>query len=157
MLGKAFYIGSEGDVKNENWESLKQFTQTNGYKQLAVYGNGKVKHILVHRLVASAYVHNPFLYKSVNHINGIKDDNSSKNLAWCNHKQNLAHAADTGLMKSGVASHASKLSADQALDIYHNKEELTYKQLSEKYHISTQNITAIRNGISWRKVTNHKL
>ena len=36
----------------------------------------------------------------VNHINGNKKDNSSKNLEWCSYSENAKHAIKSGLKKS---------------------------------------------------------
>ena len=52
---------------------------------------------LVHRLVATAFIPNPYNYNEVNHISGIKSCNCSKNLEWCNRSMNMIHAYKMGL------------------------------------------------------------
>ena len=58
---------------------------------------GKPKKFYVHRLVLTAFKGVDHDNKEVNHINGIKSDNTLANLEWCTHKRNLKHAYDIGL------------------------------------------------------------
>lgn len=71
---------------------LKLNKNTGGYYQVCLMNNGKGKNFLVHRLVAEKYIQNPNNYPQVNHINGIKTDNSINNLEWCNASYNGKHA-----------------------------------------------------------------
>ena len=54
----------------------------------------------VHRLVALTYIPNPYGYRCINHIDGVKNNNSVENLEWCNHKQNTRHAIKMGLRRN---------------------------------------------------------
>jgi hypothetical protein len=60
---------------------------------------GARKHLLVHRLVAAAFVPNPHGYPEVNHIDGVKTHNDAVNLEWCTRSMNLKHAHRTGLSR----------------------------------------------------------
>ncbi len=71
-----------------------------GYLIAYAYKDGARNNIVIHRAVGIAFVRNPCNYMEINHINGIKEDNSSSNLEWCTRSYNLKHAYRLGLRKS---------------------------------------------------------
>lgn len=60
----------------------------------------KYQRLLVHRLVAEAFLPNPDHLPVVNHKDGNIHNNCADNLEWCTQSYNLAHAVKIGLMKS---------------------------------------------------------
>lgn len=68
-----------------------------GYIQLGI--NGTV--VLLHRLVAEAYLENPQNLKDVDHINGRKDENFVENLRWVSHSENMRAAWKNGQIGQG--------------------------------------------------------
>ena len=65
-----------------------QLPHTKGYKT-----------VLLHRLLAMAYIENPENKPIINHKNGDKLDISLSNLEWVTYSENNKHAFDTGLKK----------------------------------------------------------
>lgn len=65
---------------------------------------GHARNMKVHRLVANAWLKNPNPYECVvvNHKNGIKTDNDSRNLEWCSYRHNSVHAIENDLSKDNV-------------------------------------------------------
>lgn len=69
----------------------------NGYQQVKLRDNSN-KIVYVHRLVAETFINNPNNYKTINHIDGNKQNNCVDNLEWCTQKENVRHALETGLV-----------------------------------------------------------
>src|SRR3954465_286891 len=71
------------------------FCKKTGYYRVQLTYRCKSKTIAVHRLLATAFIPNPYNKKCVNHINGDKTDNRIENLEWATHGENEQHAYDT--------------------------------------------------------------
>ena len=59
-----------------------------GYLQVVLCKDSKHKHHQVHRLVAQAFIPNPYGLPQVNHKDECKTNNVETNLEWCNAKYN---------------------------------------------------------------------
>lgn len=68
-----------------------------GYDEVGLIYMNKTEYIMVHRLVAQAFVPNPDNLPQVNHIDGNKRNNKLSNLEWCTGQENIDHAVKTGL------------------------------------------------------------
>lgn len=62
------------------------------YMVVTLYKNGKGKQMLVHRLVAQAFIPNPDKLSQVNHKNGNRKDNRVENLEWVTAEENIMHS-----------------------------------------------------------------
>lgn len=71
---------------------LKQQETHRGYLCVNLYKNSKMKSIVVHRLVAIAFLPNPKDKPEVNHIDGNKQNNNLDNLEWSTRSENMIHA-----------------------------------------------------------------
>lgn len=68
-----------------------------GYMQVNLYKNKKCKSIVIHRMVAKAFIKNEYNKREVNHIDGNKANNRVDNLEWCTPSENQKHAYRIGL------------------------------------------------------------
>lgn len=69
-------------------KQMKQMVNTRGYKVVSLTKDKKTRSEFVHRIVASAFVDNPFDYPFVNHIDEDKTNNLPENLEWCTAQYN---------------------------------------------------------------------
>lgn len=74
---------------------LKQSLFSNGYMFVNIGG----KPVTVHRLVAEAFIDNPLMKRTVNHIDCDKTNNIICNLEWATYQENERHAWANGLKK----------------------------------------------------------
>lgn len=80
-----------------NYYSKEKILTTNandglGYVRIQLFKNNKSKCVRVHRLVAEAFIPNPYNKRDVNHKNGIKSDNRVENLEWATRSENELHS-----------------------------------------------------------------
>ena len=101
LLGKEYLLFENGDIINlKNNKKLNPYSNGVGYLRIGVYvGNKKHKCFYMHRLLASAFLDNPYDKKEVNHIDGNTMNNSLNNLEWVTKSENGLHAYKIGLNK----------------------------------------------------------
>lgn len=106
---KSFY---KGKVK-----ILKLALSSKGHLRAHLYKDGKTKLLFVHVLVAKAFIPNPENKPCVNHKDGNKQNNSIDNLEWVTQSENVKHAYETGLKKSGCEHCRAVLKPEQVREI----------------------------------------
>jgi len=84
-------------VNKEKIHGISITTQNSGYLKVMLYKDGKPKNVMVHRLVAEAFIDNPENKKQINHKDGNKHNNCVTNLEWCSKSENMRHAFKMGL------------------------------------------------------------
>lgn len=71
---------------------LKLASDRNGYKWVMLTdAQSNRSYHFVHRLVAAAFIPNPYDKPEVNHIDEDKANNNVVNLEWCTRKENMNH------------------------------------------------------------------
>lgn len=70
---------------------MKPYENHKGYLKIGLFKDGKNNKHRVSRLVAKAFIPNPYNLPEVNHIDGNKQNNSFTNLEWVSGEQNRAH------------------------------------------------------------------
>ena len=80
-VGKPNYITKEKILKCSELKGT-------GYPAVSLGSNNNFKSMLVHRLVAQAFIPNPDNLPEINHIDNNKNNNHVNNLEWCNRLYN---------------------------------------------------------------------
>lgn len=91
-----YQVSSLGRVRSLKFGKeriLKTGKNTNGYLQVNLCKDGKVKIFQVHRLVVNAFLPNHNNLEDINHINEDKTDNRISNLEWMTHKDNKRYSS----------------------------------------------------------------
>lgn len=115
-----YLIDTKGNIYSlKNNKLLKNVKSNSGYYLVCLWGNGKKRNHLVHRLVAETFIPNPNNYKEVNHKDFNKLNNNIKNLEWCSHNYNLKY------------SNLERFESKPVLQIHNNKIIKEYKSITE--------------------------
>lgn len=133
-----------------------------GYVSVRLSKNGKEKLCLVHRLVAEAFIQNPYGFKYVNHKDEDKTNNNVSNLEWCSQEHNANWG--TALLKSMHKNRNRKdLSVKVAMLDKDGKVVRRFDSMNDAgriMHIHSSIVSAIcsgkrkipdKNGYYWRK------
>jgi len=151
-----YYVSSIGNVKTLDGKLLSQRKNNRNYSIISVKVDNKVKNVLVHRLVACTFIPNPLNKRTVNHIDGNKDNNSYWNLEWMSYSENNKHAYDTGLHKSlaGEDSPFAKVSVDLVRKICSELEvETSVGKICKKLNVSRNLVNSIRDKRAWTTIS----
>jgi len=138
---------------------LKQSNTATGYKKVELTKDGKKKSFKVHRLVAEAFIDNPYHKPNINHKDGNKRNNCVDNLEYVTPSENMSHAIEHSLNRvpkpdnRGERHGMSKLSNAQVLEI---KNDLIagepVKEIAQKYNVSKSTIHDIKSGRTWLSI-----
>lgn len=97
-----YLVSNTGKVKNiHNGNVLKNNPCKNGYLKVDLRYEKK-RTVLVHRLVAEAFLSNPNKYPQVNHKDENKHNNCVDNLEWCDAKYNVNYGENSKIRNSRV-------------------------------------------------------
>ena len=87
-----YFVSKDGQVYSKKVNRiLKGKYDKDGYKEMCLSVNRQPLYIRAHRLILETFVPNPEEKPTVNHINGIKDDNRLENLEWATYSENNYH------------------------------------------------------------------
>lgn len=143
----AYQVSSTGEVKNDKG-LLKPVVNKDGYRQCLLRIAGQRKNVLLHRLIASAFIENPQNLPVINHLDGNKLNNSVDNLEWCTVKHNHGHAVGLGLIKNtGEDNHRHSLKDHQVAEIKAMLAQgLGSRTIANKFGVTRSAIQHIKRG-----------
>ena len=154
ILDGRYSVDTEGNVYGPQGLKNKCINR-HGYYTVGIKINGKSKSIIVHRLIAKAFIPNPDNKPQVNHIDGNKLNNSAVNLEWVTNKENSEHAIFNGLfipLSEHQYKNAGKLNFQKANEIrvLYKTKKYTQKEIGKMYNIGSHQVSKIVNNINWK-------
>lgn len=126
-----YLIYNDGRIystKRQQFLNIGNHFNGRGYREVRLWKDGKRYYKHLHRLLAEAFIPNPENLRTVNHIDGNKDNNSLSNLEWMNDENQQRHAMMIGLKKHGEAMSEEEIF--NIYDMYFNK-NIKPKEISE--------------------------
>ena len=142
-------------LKRKNIKILKDYLLIQpGYRGIQFFNKNIGKNMLIHRLIAQAFIPNPENKPQINHKNGIKIDNRIENLEWCTITENIRHAFKIKLNsgRKGESQWNAKLNAHQVLDIRNRLQTSSSKELAKEFNVSSSLINRIKRKIAWKHI-----
>ena len=123
---------------------LKQYRNRNGYMFVHVSVNGKLKGLLVHRIIAGCFIPNPDNFPHINHKNCVRDDNRIENLEWCTPQYNNAYREKYGISLKESVPKKPLLVVD--VETQEVRRFPSKKETSQALGTNVQNINKVING-----------
>lgn len=167
---EGFYqISNDGKVKSlgrvaecgpgrfrHSHDRLLSTKTSSGYCMAYLYRNGDREAVLVHRLVAIAFIPNPDNKPFINHKNGIKDDNRVENLEWCTSSENVRHALNKGLKTPAMGErvNTSKLTSSDVVKINEllKTTTLLHREIADLFGVDKGSISKIQRNKTWKHI-----
>ena len=138
-----YEVSNLGNVKSLSRNALLSKHRNNrGYLSVSLYKENVGKHYLVHRLVAQAFINNPFNLPYVNHKDENPINNVVSNLEWCSQSYNVNYGSAQERLSS------KKISKKRGLKIAQYRANIlvkTYDSASQIQRELGYNTTPILN------------
>ena len=91
-----YEVSNLGKVRNiKSGIVLKPWITKDGYLRHCLYKHNKRKNLLLHRIIATAFIDDPGKKPQINHIDENKLNNDLSNLEWCTERENIVHGTRT--------------------------------------------------------------
>lgn len=125
-----------------------------GYKNVELWKDGIGKRFTVHRLVCLSFIGPRPDGFDINHRNGVKADNSLKNLEYVTKSQNRKHAFALGLQCNKGTNHSQHKLKDDDIKTIRNMlaEGFSQKQIANHFSVDQSNISFIKTGRLWSHI-----
>lgn len=147
--GDIISLKRNNGMGSRNEERPRRQIVKKGYATCALSKNKILKHYLVHRLVAKAFIPNTKNYPQINHKDGDKTNNCIENLEWCDRSHNQVHARKMKL-QGGERTNTSKLNELCVKAIRKIYPKLTMKELAYCFDVTESTISKVINKSNWR-------
>ena len=86
---EGYSVSNTGSVRKDKTGKILLPFSNHGYQRVKLYNGKKLRHVLVHCLVAEAFLERVEGKNEIDHINNCREDNRVENLRWVSHKENM--------------------------------------------------------------------
>jgi hypothetical protein len=154
-----YRVGDDGSVwslkRGVEWRRLKPARATNGYLFVGLSRNGRQRHILVHKLVLTAFKCPRPSGMECAHENGNQLDNRACNLSWKTRGENLADMVTHGTRVRGENVGSASLKNSEVMKIKDALEstDLPCAEIAKKFGVKYGVVLGILSGKAWASVT----
>lgn len=123
-----YYVSNFGRIKSYkidkiNGKLMKPYRDTKGYLQIDISLDGRKRenrvHLLVHRLVATAFIPNPDNLPQVNHKDENKENNHVDNLEWCTNEYNCNYGTKNERVANANRKDIYSVDKDGNIEYFH--------------------------------------
>lgn len=161
VVGWPYEVSDHGRVRRAGGTRiLKTGVGRGGYMRVQLNDAPRTKLVLVHHLVAAAFLLPPSgpigrgaTDFQINHKNGEKPDNTPANLEWVTPHENHVHAALLGLKPRGASHHNAKLSPRDVRRIRRMlAQSFTRPRIARQFGVTRQCVGLIARGKTWTHV-----
>lgn len=144
-----YEINEWGIIRNAKTKKvLTPILKQNGYVEIRLSIEGKVKNKRLHRVIYEAYNGKIDKNLHINHINGIKTDNSIQNLEAVSCKENNRKRV---FLRRGEQINTAKLTEEQVLEIRRRKANGDRTlDLAKEYGLTKGAINRLASGKTWK-------
>lgn len=157
-----YSISKTGIVQNiKTGHVMTEYLNINGYKMVRLSLNKKSprKEVLIHKLIANAFISNPLNKHEIHHIDKNKLNNDISNLQWVTHEEHVRlHANDLNHPYSKGELHAgAKLTSEIVHEICRMLQSGNYTQraISKKFNVDESLIHEIRQRNNWIHISQY--
>lgn len=157
-----YEVSDHGRLRRTKDNKILRTADVHGYQAVHLHRNGKRWSVLMHTLVAFAFLPDAPTADSyglgigklqINHKNGIKTDNLVKNLAWCSPSANQCHATANGLFSQGEKHYAAKVTVQDVREIRKlSSDGASSYEIANSFPLTPRVIRGIINRETWKHV-----
>lgn len=146
------FVSPEGQVASVRSGRVRilKGTRSGKYLALSVAGPGRP---YLHRVICETF-HGPAASSDleVRHLDGDRDNNAARNLAWGTRKQNAADKVRHGTTTCGERNPRARLTAVRVAEMraYHGAVKASYRAIGELFGVSTMTAYRAIRGESWK-------
>lgn len=141
-LGRVKALGN--GICNSKEKILKATKHSCGYLRICLHKYGKAKYYFTHRLVALAFLPNPYNLPQVNHKDEDKTNNRVDNLDWCSEEYNMNYGTRNKRSSETLTNHPKF--SKQVLCVETGKKYPSTMQVERELGYKHQGISKVCNG-----------